>query len=97
MRYSYSESHCSVRTASAQRALKVFYQDIADTSSLVNLAPGAPASATLEELCLPCNIYRDMVLALESSNKLLPPSGRKFREWNVGLLNIFEETAPKST
>lgn len=95
MRYSCNRINPrSSQAASAQRALKVFYQTVADTSALTNSAPGTPISATLEELCLPYNIYRDMVLALESSNKILPPSGRKFQEWNVGLLNLFEEAPP---
>ncbi|KAK2823869.1 hypothetical protein FQN49_007537 [Arthroderma sp. PD_2] len=78
------------RMVSAQRALKVFYQDVANVQSLVNPELGMPSAASLEELRLPLDIYDCIKGVLERSTGLLPPSGRKFKEWEVGLLDLFE-------
>ena len=52
---------------------------------------GTAASASLEELVLPKEVYEAVKRRLEASNSILPPSARKFREWKTGLMNVFEE------
>lgn len=72
--------------------MKVFYQPLTPSKlhSLLNPAVGAPASVTLEDLALPVGTYEDLKRSLEKSTSILPLSANKFREWKVGLLDVFE-------
>jgi hypothetical protein len=83
----YSSSCLNV---TAQRAIKVLYQRIPDVATLLNPDQAFPASTSVEELCLPLNIYEAIRLALEQSNEMLPVSARRFRDWDVALLDRFE-------
>ncbi|KAK2741757.1 hypothetical protein FQN57_005501 [Myotisia sp. PD_48] len=97
LRYSCNNNIPSIRrVASGQRALKVFFQSIPDVQSLVNPAIGTPAAASLEEILLPWSIYTEAKSILTESNSTLPPSARKFKEWDVGLLNLFGEVDHKA-
>lgn len=44
----------------------------------------------VEEILLPIDAIREIEEVLRSSAGFLPPSGRKFRDWEVGLLERFE-------
>lgn len=87
LRYSSSSAdHC----ITAQRAMKVFMQQVSNIDSLLDPAQGKGQSISLEELYLPPNIFADVALALRRSNEILPASARRFREWEVGFLSRFE-------
>jgi len=89
LRYSSSSSNVT-----AQRAMKVLYQRVSDVATLLSPENGVSTSTSLEDLFLPLNIYEGVRLALEKSNEMLPVSARRFREWDVGLLDRFERQRP---
>ncbi|ODH28207.1 hypothetical protein ACO22_03977 [Paracoccidioides brasiliensis] len=80
-----------VSTTTAQRAVKVFYKEVADIQSMLDPAQGTPSPTAVEEVSLPANVYDVMKQALERSSETLPMSGRQFGEWSVGLVSRFEE------
>ncbi|KAL1960724.1 hypothetical protein VTO42DRAFT_6554 [Malbranchea cinnamomea] len=92
LRYSSSSSSLSLPITS-QRAMKVFYQLLSQTElrSLLNPQAGTSVSTALEDLALPTGIYEDVKRGLETSNAILPHSARNFKEWKVGLLDVYEE------
>lgn len=49
-------------------------------------------SLSVEELGLPAPAYSALREALRESGELLPSSARNFQEWNVGLLERFEDS-----
>ncbi|KAL5332971.1 ubiquitin-conjugating enzyme E2-binding protein [Aspergillus crustosus] len=88
MRYSNTSSQHAI---ASQRALKVFFQAIANVEDLLHPEPGKTSSLSLEELRLPSNTYESLVTALETSNNRLPQSARTFQDsWRVGILHRFE-------
>jgi hypothetical protein len=89
IRYSSSSVDHSVI---AKRAMKVFYQDVADVETLLEPEKGTPLPISLEELFLPVSIWNELISSLHDSNKMLPMSARVFREWKIGFLCRFERT-----
>lgn len=62
--------------------MKIFYRPTADPEALLK-----QNSLEYEELCLPSHILAQLHDALRRSSDLLPASARKFKEWDVGLLD----------
>ncbi len=46
---------------------------------------------TLEEIKLPAEVIDELARTLDASNRSLPLSAKKFKEWDVGLLERFVE------
>jgi len=46
-------------------------------------------SLTFEEILLPTEVMKEIADTLSQSTASLPPSAKKFREWNVGFLERF--------
>ncbi|EFR02173.1 hypothetical protein MGYG_05176 [Nannizzia gypsea CBS 118893] len=88
LRYSFHDTSGGSRSVSSSCALKVFYQHVANVQPLVNPELGMPSVTSLEELRLPLHIYSRIKAVLERSTDLLPPSGRKFGEWEIGLIDL---------
>ncbi|KAI4920589.1 hypothetical protein J4E85_009356 [Alternaria conjuncta] len=68
------------------RTMKVFYQK----QTWQALKPGEPESATIEDVEFPAGLYEELEKGLERSQRLLPPTAKKFQGWDVGLLERFE-------
>ncbi|KAI4917595.1 uncharacterized protein J4E92_008989 [Alternaria infectoria] len=68
------------------RTMKVFYQK----QTWQALKPGEPESASIEDVEFPLELYEELEKGLERSQKLLPPTAKKFQGWDVGLLERFE-------
>jgi hypothetical protein len=66
--------------------MKIFFRDISDKE-----AEGMVDSGKLEEIMLPLEAIVDIRSLLQESGTLLPPSARKFRDWDVGVLEKYEE------
>jgi hypothetical protein len=66
--------------------MKVFYQ----RQTWRALQPGEPESATVEDVEFSADLYDELDRALERSQRLLPPTAKKFQGWEVGLLERFE-------
>jgi hypothetical protein len=45
----------------------------------------------VEEILLPAEAICGIQSCLRSTSSLLPPSARKFQNWNVGLLERYDE------
>jgi ubiquitin-protein ligase E3 D len=65
--------------------MKVFWKYI-DNST----ANGLVESDSIEEVSLPMEAILEIEANLRSSAQFLPPGGRKFQGWDVGLLERFE-------
>lgn len=65
-----------------RRAMKVFYQSAAKPQKMLE-----GNSTSLEELYLPTPVLEKFTIALANKTLTLPPSARKFQDWNVGLLD----------
>jgi len=66
--------------------MKVFYQK----QTWQALKPGEPESASIEDVEFPVDLYEELEKGLEGSQRLLPPTAKKFQGWDVGLLERFE-------
>jgi len=66
--------------------MKVFYQK----QTWQALKPGEPESASIEDVEFPVDLYEELDKGLERSQRLLPPTAKKFQGWDVGLLERFE-------
>ncbi|EZF32362.1 hypothetical protein TMEN_5849 [Trichophyton mentagrophytes] len=88
LRYSFKDTSSASCSVSARCAMKVFYKHVANVQPLVNPDLGMPSVTSLEELRLPLHIYHCIKSVLEKSTSQLPPSGRKFGEWEIGLLDL---------
>ena len=66
--------------------MKVFYQK----QTWQALKPGEPESASIEDVEFPADLYEELNKGLEGSQRLLPPTAKKFQGWDVGLLERFE-------
>ncbi len=64
--------------------MKIFYRLIRDPETLLK-----QNSLEYEELCLPIHILTQLRDELQRSSNLLPTSARKFKEWDVGLLDRY--------
>ncbi|EAW09387.1 HECT-type E3 ubiquitin transferase [Aspergillus clavatus NRRL 1] len=87
-RYSNSSAEHSV---TAQRAVKIFFQEIADVDSFLDPGRGRPALLSVEEVRVPVDVMRELRGVLEERNAMLPGSAREFREWRVGMLHRVEK------
>lgn len=58
---------------------------------MLNPETGVPTPTALEELALPANIYSSFKRSLEASTSMLPETARRFMDWDVGLLDRYEE------
>lgn len=65
--------------------MKIFYQFVSAIE-----AEELMKKEGVEEVYLPGEAIEEMRVELQRSSLYLPNSGRKFREWNVGLLERFE-------
>ncbi|KAG2413861.1 hypothetical protein HFD88_003051 [Aspergillus terreus] len=87
LRYSNSSSSHSV---TAQRAMKVLFQSVADVDAMLHPECGKPSPLSLEELRLPGTVFGAVEEVLKTRNEMLPASARAFREWSVSILHRFE-------
>jgi hypothetical protein len=67
-------------------AMKVFWKLISRDE-----ADSSVESESAEEVLLPTEVIDDIKACLQESALILPPSARKFKEWDVGLLERYEE------
>ena len=67
--------------------MKIFYQHVSMAG-----AEELMKKEGIEEVYFPGEVIGEMGAELERSGLCLPASGRKFREWEVGLLERFEST-----
>jgi hypothetical protein len=67
-------------------AMKVFWKLVSREE-----ADSSVASASAEEVLLPTEVIDEIKACLQKSVLILPPSARKFKEWDVGLLERYEE------
>lgn len=74
------------RSSTGQSAMKVFWKSVSATA-----AEKIMDKDGVEEVALPKETIVEIRNSLRNSAVLLPPSGRKFQDWNVGLLDRFEE------
>jgi hypothetical protein len=75
----------------AKLAMKVFWKPISSsTAEALAASESAPSSSKSEEVYLPQAAILELKDILHRSVSYLPPSGRKFQDWHVGLLNRFE-------
>lgn len=68
-----------------QLAAKIFSAPLSVASANALLDKG-----NVEELLLPAEALAGLESALGESSAALPPSARRFREWDVGLLERYE-------
>jgi hypothetical protein len=68
------------------RSMKVFYK----SQTWQPLKPGEPESASIEDVEFPEELFHELSNALAASQKVLPPTARKFQGWQVGLLERFD-------
>lgn len=68
------------------RSMKIFYQK----QTWQPLKPGEAENASIEDVEFPGDLYNELDRALQQSQRLLPPTAKKFQGWDVGLLERFE-------
>lgn len=68
------------------RSMKIFYQK----QTWQPLKPGEAENASIEDIEFPEDLYTELDRALHESQRLLPPTAKKFQGWEVGLLERFE-------
>jgi hypothetical protein len=66
--------------------MKVFYQP----QIWQPLKPGEPESASIEDVEFPEELFLELRDVLQESQRVLPPTARKFQGWEVGLLERFD-------
>lgn len=66
--------------------MKIFYQ----RQTWAPLQPGDVESASIEDVEFSKDLYNELDQALRQSQRLLPPTAKKFQGWDVGLLERFE-------
>jgi hypothetical protein len=69
-------------------AMKIFWKSIsaAEANKLID-------GTTHEEVSLPAETILEIEACLRQSVSVLPPSGRQFQDWDVGLLERFDREA----
>jgi hypothetical protein len=82
----FSSSLPSAGRLDPTRSMKVFYQP----QTWHPLQPGEPESASIEDVEFPAELFAELRSVLEDSQKVLPPTARKFQGWEVGLLHRFD-------
>jgi ubiquitin-protein ligase E3 D len=75
-----------IEPESGTPAMKVFWQPLT-----MEAAKELVGSNGVEEILLPNEAISGIQVCLQSSSSLLPPSARKFQNWDVGLLERYEE------
>ena len=68
------------------RSMKIFYKK----QTWQPLRPGDSESASIEDMEFPNDLYEELDDALRLSQRLLPPTAKKFQGWDVGLLERFD-------
>ncbi|EMD94286.1 hypothetical protein COCC4DRAFT_190293 [Bipolaris maydis ATCC 48331] len=68
------------------RCMKIFYK----RQTWEPLRPGDAESASIEDVEFSKDLYDELDQALRQSQRLLPPTAKKFQGWDVGLLERFE-------
>ncbi len=76
----------SKRGPTVHRAMKVFYKEVQDPLLMLD-----KHNSTFEELVLPMPELAELKTTLQSSAQVLPQSARTFQDWQVGLLDRYEE------
>lgn len=71
---------------SGKPAMKVFWKTVT-----AEAAETLMESTGVEEVLLPTEAIYGIETCLRSSSSFLPPSARKFQNWDVGLLERYEE------
>jgi hypothetical protein len=66
--------------------MKVFWKTVTSKA-----AEAMMQSNGVEELFLPTEAICEIEACLRSSSLFLPPSARKFRDWDVGLLERYDK------
>jgi hypothetical protein len=66
--------------------MKVFWKCVDDAAANTLLE-----SDGIEEMSLPVETIQEIEASLKRCGQFLPPSGRRFQSWDVGLLERFEE------
>ena len=87
----YSSSRRCTPHPSVHRACKAFHQSIPDPLSLLE-----NHTTTLEELALPYPEYESLIETLRESQSYMPVSARTFQDWEVGLLDRWEESGKET-
>jgi hypothetical protein len=85
IRYSTSVQKAAESTTPGTLAMKIFWKAIsaAEANKLLD-------SSTHEEVSLPAETIIEIERLLRQSASFLPPSGRMFQDWDVGLLERFD-------
>ncbi|OAL25346.1 hypothetical protein AYO22_05223 [Fonsecaea multimorphosa] len=81
----------SKRGPTAHRAMKVFYKSLPHPEEFLD-----GAGSNCEELVVPNEDFCEFEQTLKESTDILPPSARKFQDWDVGLLDRWEKNATGS-
>ena len=68
------------------RSIKIFYQK----QTWKPLEPGDVESATIEDVEFPDELFKELGIGLEESQRVLPSLARIFQGWQVGLLDRFD-------
>lgn len=76
----------SKRGPTVHRAMKVFYKEVQDPLQMLD-----EHNSSLEELALPDLELVELKKTLKDSAQVLPQSARTFQDWQVGLLDRYEE------
>ena len=82
----------SKRGPAAYRAMKVFYKSIPNPEEFLDGSEGS----NHEELVVPREDFADFKQILQGSTDVLPDSARAFQDWQVGLLDRWEQSATGS-
>jgi hypothetical protein len=93
LRYSATANNMSESPSSASPqhpagvlAMKIFFKSVSAAAAKVLLESDA-----VEEVSLPTETIAEIEASLRQSAHFLPPSGQKFQDWSVGLLERFDE------
>ena len=82
----FSSSIPSPNRLDPTRSTKIFYQK----QTWQPLQPGDPENASIEDVEFPSDLFDELRDALKASQRLLPPTAKKFQGWDVGLLERFD-------
>ncbi|KAL2352205.1 ubiquitin-conjugating enzyme E2-binding protein [Cryomyces antarcticus] len=87
----FSSSYLTKSRNDPTRAMRVFWQPLSPQSEDQSHSALTQENLSVEEIELPSRAFRALTQRLEFTARLLPLSARKFQEWNVGLLERFDE------
>jgi hypothetical protein len=82
----YSSSAPSPGRQDPTRSVKVFYKK----QTWQPLQPGEPESASIDDVEFPAQLFEELGRGLAESQRMLPPTARRFQGWDVGLLERFD-------